>query len=301
MSFSSEAKAELCQQRPDKKCCALAESYGVLLYCKTFSAQEIRIITASPEFAARLPRLFKRAFGLGFDVLPKEGTAGKSSFKITDRDKLKKIFDAFGAEIDGTVSHHINFGVIEDDCCRASFIRGAFLAGGSVTDPEKRYHLELATPHLQAGREVEALLRDMGYEPKNVQRQGNGVTYFKQSDHIEELLTRIGAPAAAMEVMAAKVEKEMRNTVNRRVNCDAANVDKAVAASREQVEALTRLTDAGVVATLPVKLQEVAVARLLQPELSLSELAETFDPPLTKSCLNHRMRKLMELAGKEKA
>ena len=114
-------------------------------------------------------------------------------------------------------------------------------------------------------------------------------------------LTRIGAPAAAMEVMAAKVEKEMRNTVNRRVNCDAANVDKAVAASREQVEALTRLTDAGIVATLPVKLQEVAVARLLQPELSLSELAETFDPPLTKSCLNHRMRKLMELAGKEKA
>ena len=172
---------------------------------------------------------------------------------------------------------------------------------GSVTDPLKRYHLELATPHLQAGREVEALLRDMGYEPKNVQRQGNGVTYFKQSDHIEELLTRIGAPAAAMEVMAAKVEKEMRNTVNRRVNCDAANVDKAVAASREQVEALTRLTDAGIVATLPVKLQEVAVARLLQPELSLSELAETFDPPLTKSCLNHRMRKLMELAGKEKA
>ena len=129
----------------------------------------------------------------------------------------------------------------------------------------------------------------------------SAVTYFKQSDHIEELLTRIGAPAAAMEVMAAKVEKEMRNTVNRRVNCDAANVDKAVAASREQVEALTRLTDAGIVATLPVKLQEVAVARLLQPELSLSELAETFDPPLTKSCLNHRMRKLMELAGKEKA
>ena len=170
-----------------------------------------------------------------------------------------------------------------------------------MTDPLKRYHLELATPHLQAGREVEALLRDMGYEPKNVQRQGNGVTYFKQSDHIEELLTRIGAPAAAMEVMAAKVEKEMRNTVNRRVNCDAANVDKAVAASREQVGALTRLTDAGIVATLPVKLQEVAVARLLQPELSLSELAETFDPPLTKSCLNHRMRKLMELAGKEKA
>ena len=216
-------------------------------------------------------------------------------------DALSNYITALGYDPDQHYALHVIFALLEEECCRASFLLGAFLAGGSVTEPRKRYHLELATPHLQAGREVEALLRDMGYEPKNVQRQGNGVTYFQQSAHIEELLTRIGAPAAAMEVMAAKVEKEMRNTVNRRVNCDAANVDKAVAASREQVEARTRLTDAGIVATLPVKLQEVAVARLLQPELSLSELAETFDPPLTKSCLNHRMRKLMELAGKEKA
>ena len=299
MSFSFEAKNELCHVPLNRTCCARAEAYGVLLYCHTFGRREIRIITANDAFAQRLPKLFRRAFSLSFDHVPPEGAAGKRTFLITAPEKILSILEVFGQE--SAVSHHINYGMLETDCCRQSFFRGAFLAGGSVTDPDKRYHLELATPHLQAGREVEALLRDMGYEPKNVQRQGNGVTYFKQSDHIEELLTRIGAPAAAMEVMAAKVEKEMRNTVNRRVNCDAANVDKAVAASREQVGALTRLTDAGIVATLPVKLQEVAVARLLQPELSLSELAETFDPPLTKSCLNHRMRKLMELAGKEKA
>ena len=239
MSFSSEAKAELCQQRPDKKCCALAESYGVLLYCNTFSAQEIRIITASPEFAARLPRLFKRAFGLGFDVLPKEGTAGKSSFKITDRDKLKKIFDAFGAEIDGTVSHHINFGVIEDDCCRASFIRGAFLAGGSVTDPEKRYHLELATPHHSVSREAYSVLLELGFTPKETQRGGNWLLYFKQADFIADFFTAIGAPGTAMNIMTAKVEKEMRNTITRRVNCDSANADKVVAAAQEQIDAPT--------------------------------------------------------------
>ena len=130
-------------------------------------------------------------------------------------------------------------------------------------------------------------------------RQSNSVTYFKQSEHIEDLLTLIGAPVCAMQLMATKVEKEMRNTVNRRVNCDAANLDKAVSASREQVEAFTRLTESGAINDLPVKLQEVAVARLLQPELTLSELAATFDPPLTKSCLNHRVRKLMEIA-KEK-
>ena len=148
-------------------------------------------------------------------------------------------------------------------------------------------------------REVEALLRDMGFEPKNVMRQNNLITYFKSSTHIEDLLTLIGAPGRALEIMSAKIEKEMRNTVNRRVNCDAANLDKAVLASREQVEAFTRLTESGAINDLPVKLQEVAVARLLQPELTLSELAATFDPPLTKSCLNHRIRKLMEIAKKE--
>ena len=297
MSFSSDAKAELCRVPLARRCCALAEAYGVLLYAGSFSANEIRIVTESEDFAARLPKLFHKAFSLRFDA---QESGGKSIFRVTDEHKLSAILETLGYDADQHYALHVNFALLEDECCRASFLRGAFLAGGSVTDPLKRYHLELATPHLQVGREVEALLRDMGCEPKNVLRQGNGVTYFKQSNHIEELLTRIGAPAAAMEVMAAKVEKEMRNTVNRRVNCDAANVDKAVAASREQVEALTRLTDAGIVSTLPVKLQEVAVARLLQPELSLSELAETFDPPLTKSCLNHRMRKLMELAGKEK-
>jgi len=143
---------------------------------------------------------------------------------------------------------------------------------------------------------VEALLRDMGFEPKNVMRQNNLITYFKSSTHIEDLLTLIGAPGRALEIMSAKIEKEMRNTVNRRVNCDAANLDKAVLASREQVEAFTRLTESGTINDLPVKLQEVAVARLLQPELTLSELAATFDPPLTKSCLNHRIRKLMEIS-----
>ena len=191
--------------------------------------------------------------------------------------------------------------MLEEDCCIAAFLRGAFLMAGTVAGPDKKSHLELKSTHQSLAGEETSLMLDLGLAPKQARRASAQLLYFKDSASVEDFLTRIGAPAAAMEVMAAKVEKEMRNTVNRRVNCDAANVDKAVAASREQVEALTRLTDAGIVATLPVKLQEVAVARLLQPELSLSELAETFDPPLTKSCLNHRMRKLMELAGKEKA
>ena len=185
---------------------------------------------------------------------------------------------------------------MEEDCCRAAFLRGAFLAGGSVTDPEKRYHLELATSHAQASREMTALLRDMGYDPKDVGRNGYQVTYFKNSQQIEELLTRMGAPVAAMEMMNAKVEKDLRNEVNRRVNCEAANVGKVVDAAQEQLAAISRLYDLGRVEDLPEKLKETIVLRETYPELSLSELAAEFDPPISKSALNHRLRKLVELS-----
>lgn len=295
MSFSGDVKKELCKATLSRRCCAVAEGCGVLLYAGGFTANEVRIVTESEEFAARLPKLFQKAFSVTFDSLP-DSDAGKLVFRITAEKKLAAIYRALGYDARQHFALHLNFGLLEEEHCRTAFLRGAFLAGGSVTDPHKRYHLELVTSHLQVGRETEALLRDMGFDPKNVLRSSNSVTYFKQSEHIEDLLTLLGAPVAAMEIMAAKLEKEMRNTVNRRVNCDAANLDKAVEASREQVAALTRLADAGIIPTLPVKLQEVAVARLLQPELTLSELAATFDPPLTKSCLNHRMRKLIQLA-----
>lgn len=300
MSFAYDVKAELCKAPLSRACCAVAEGCGVLLYASAFTAGEVRIVTENDEFAARLPKLFQKAFAVRFDELPEKAQeGGKRVFRIMREEKLSAIWRALGYDRDTHFALHLNFALLEEECCRAAFLRGAFLSGGSVTDPHKRYHLELATSHLQAGREVEALLRDMDFEPKNVMRQGSLVTYFKSSEHIEDLLTLIGAPGRALEIMSAKIEKEMRNTVNRRVNCDAANLDKAVLASREQVEAFTRLTESGLMNDLPVKLQEVAVARLLQPELTLSELAATFDPPLTKSCLNHRIRKLMELAARE--
>lgn len=298
MSFSSEAKAELCQQRPDRKCCALAESYGVLLYCNTFSAREIRIITASSHFARRLPRLFRRAFNLGFDSLP-SSAAGKQSFSVTDPEKLALIFRSFGAEIDSTLSHHINFGVIEEDCCRSSFIRGAFLAGGSVTDPEKRYHLELATPHHSVSREGFSVLLDLGFSPKETQRGGNSLLYFKQADAIADFFTTIGAPRTAMAVMTAKVEKEMRNTVTRQINCDNANADKTVAAAQAQLAAIRRIAREYGLDALPEPLRDAALLRIANPEASLSDLVLLSDPPVTKSCLNHRLKKIMTFEPKE--
>ena len=231
MSFSSEVKAELCRTALSRRCCAQAEAYGVLLYCNQFTASQVRISTESTAFAARLPALFHRAFQLSFDRTPEKG-ASKQIFSITEPDKLSALWSAFGHEPAGTLAHHINFAVLEEEHCRLAFFRGAFLAGGSVTDPAKRYHLELSTPHLSVSRELRALLLECGFTPKETTRKANSITYFKQSEAIEDFLTAIGAPLAAMEIMNAKAEKDLRGSINRRVNCDAANLDKAVDAAQ---------------------------------------------------------------------
>lgn len=297
MSFSFETKIELCRLPVQRLCCARAEAYGILLYCNTFNGAEVRIVTENDSLALRLPRLFHRAFSLSFDRLPQPEQPGKQVFQITERKKLEHIVNLLGYDPEQNPVLHINFGMMEEECCRASFLRGVFFAGGSITDPFKRYHLELATSHAQVARELDALLQDCGFRPKDIARSGSFVTYFKQSEHIEDFLTLIGAPVAAMNVMSAKVEKDLRNSVNRKLNCDSANLDKAVEASQEQMEAIRKLIRAGLMEQLPDKLQQTAAARLENPELNLSELAGEFDPPITKSCLNHRLRKMMELAG----
>ena len=294
-SFAGMVNNELCRTPVQGLCCARAEAYGVLLYGNTFSPTEVRLITESADFAARLPRLFQRAFGLKFDRLPEE-ERGKLIFGITDRSKLDRIINQLGYDPRQNLVLHVNFGLLEDECCRTAFLRGAFLAGGSVTDPEKRYHLELDTGHAQASREVAALLTEMGFLPHSVRRGGSSVIYFKQSEHIEDLLTTIGAPAAAMDIMTAKVDKEIRNGANRAMNCDMANVNKTVDAALEQTAAISRLAESGRLALLPEKLRQAAQLRLDNPEMSLQQLAERSDPPVSKSCMNHRMRRLMEEA-----
>lgn len=296
MSFSSNAKAEICKTAITKRCCAVAESCGVLLYCNTFSPELIRIVTESPDFSERLPRLFRKAFNLDFDLLPEAGSRGKNAFQITDGEKIRRIFQAFGCAPEDSLALHINYGILENPCCQASFLRGAFLAGGSVTDPEKRYHLELATTHFNVSREAYSLLLELGFSPKDTVRNGSSILYFKQSDYIEDFLTFLGAPVCAMGVMEAKVEKDMKNKINRIVNCDTANMSKVVDAAQAQISAIHRLREQGRLETLPDKLKQTALLRLDNPDAKLSELAQLVQPPITKSAMNHRMRKLMELA-----
>lgn len=295
MAFSADVKQELCKSGVSRRCCAQAEAYGILLFCGAFHSRQARIVTECGALKERLPVLFRRAFKMSFDQAPGPGE-GKGTFLIESPAKLKTIFEAFDLEWGGSISLHINLAQLEEEHCRAAFLRGAFLAGGSVTDPMKGYHLELATSHYHVGRELPALLREAGFEPKETQRKGNYVVYFKHSDRIEDFLTFLGAPVAAMGVMAAKIERDLRGSVNRQVNCDSANLDKTVAAAREQLAAIERLQKLGRLDALPDKLREAARLRADNPELNLAQLGALCEPAVSKSAFNHRMRKLMELA-----
>ena len=193
-SFSASAKAEVCRGLPQKQCCALAQCFGILLFANSFNDQNIRIITESKEFASALPKLFKKAFGVFFDVLPEQDTGGKLNFQISDSDKIHKVMDACGFDPRDTLSLHINLPLVEDDCCKTAFLKGAFLAGGSVTDPIKGYHLELSTTHQSVAREGYALMQEvLPFAPKMATRGGASVLYLKQSEQISELLALLGA------------------------------------------------------------------------------------------------------------
>ena len=170
MSFSSNVKQELCRTPLNKKCCAVSESYGVLLFCNTFTAKQIKIVTESRELPRRSPRLFKKAFGLNLTDC-QSLTAAANSLLLTQEEKIEAVFSAFGLSAGQNLALHLNFSVLEDESCYSSFLRGAFLSGGSVTDPEKRYHLELATSHNKVAKETFALMLDMGFFPQRHQPQ----------------------------------------------------------------------------------------------------------------------------------
>lgn len=299
VSFSAGAKAEICKISPQKNCCALAECFGILLFCNSFCSDSIRVITESREFAHNLPRLFKKSFGVNFDIVPELSGTGKLIFQITQPEKIELIMSAYGFGVKDTLALHVNLPVIEEDCCKAAFLRGAFLAGGSVTDPEKGYHLEISTTHSSVSRETYALIREvMNFYPKTATRGGGQVLYLKQSEMISDFLTYLGAPVAAMGIMEARLEKELSNRVNRRCNCDDANTSKVVDAAQEQLSAIRILREQGILEHLPKKILQAAVAREENPEASLTELAALMEPPITKPAMNHRLRKLV-MASKE--
>ncbi len=296
-SFSGHAKEELCRELPQRRCCAVAQAFGILLYSNTFQMDCVRIVTEHREFARMLPGLFRRAFGVEFDEFPSMESPGKLTFHISTPEKMEAILSACGFEASSTLALQVNRSVLENDCCQLAFLRGAFLAGGSVTDPAKGYHLEFATTHQAVARQSYTLMEEvLGFYPKLASRGANAVLYLKQSDQICDCLSMLGAGVSGMAIIEARLEKELNNKVNRRCNCDEANTSKVVDAAQEQLRAIGILRSRGALETLPAKLLQAATARERHPEASLTELAAMMEPPITKPAMNHRLKRIQILA-----
>lgn len=297
MSFCADAKCEIARFVPGDEKSALAECFGILLFSNLFQADCIKIVTECPEFAKLLPKLFRKAFGVGFDNLPQETGSGKQSFQILNPQKIETIMGRFGFSTADTISLHVNLPVVEEEEWKACFFRGAFLAGGSVTNPAKGYHCELSTTHQIVARECEVLFYEaLGFPAKSAKRSGGQILYLKQSDSIADFLTYLGAPVAAMGIMEAKLERELNNKVNRCCNCDEANTSKTVEAAQEQLAAIRKIRSRLDVDTLGDKLLQAIIARENNPESSLQELADMMDPPITKAAMSHRLKRLASIA-----
>lgn len=297
MSFSSRVKDELCHNRIQRDCCAAAEAYGMFLFAGTFNDEEIRLVTEHEGVAERFRMLVWRVFNAEVDTAP-GADGGGGTLTITDPSALMRIMVHYGHDERNSPALHLNAAMLEEDHCRDAFIRGMFLSVGSVSNPAKKYHLELVTRHYTLSREVMALLLDMGFAPKITVRKSNHMIYFKDSEEIEDFLTKSGAPASAITLMEAKVEKDLRNQINRRVNCETANLSKTVEAAQRQIEAIELLIKYGEYNLLPDRLREAAELRLEHEDAALAELVELAPFSVSRSGLNHRLKKIEELAEK---
>lgn len=298
MSFSSDIKTELCNIPIQGRGAAVAEAYGVLLHSGNFEPGLIRIMSRSEDVKLRIIRLFKKAFALDFDYVSPEGGKGLKKLRIEDREKIKKIYKAFGFETSEVMAHHINLAVLENEGLKLAFLRGSFLAGGTVTDPSKQFSLSIVCSHRAVAREMRALLMELNLDPLFSERATSSANYFRRSELISDFLTAVGAPLAAMDIINAKIERGMRNKIVRQMNCDDANTSKQVEAAERQLKEIRKLfmSDAG--ESLSPELHEAAMLRFSNPSASISDLARLAVPPISKPAMSNRLRRLSELAKK---
>lgn len=300
MSFSSEIKSELCKLENKKFCCLRAECYGMWLFSKCFSLREAAYVTENSGVARRMLELAAAAAGAGGELSYGVSRRKKPAYRVAlqDEDSRLRLLSAFG-HTGGETSLRINRAVLEDDCCQAAFLRGAFLTCGTAADPQKGYHLEFAVPYQKLANQLYTLLSEVSAFPVNpllASRKGGYVVYWKESGQIEDLLTFLGAAGASMELMQVRMYKEAKNDINRKANFETANMDKTYSASARQIAAIAALNDVGELSSLPDGLRELARLRLENPEMTLRQLGEALG--ISRSGVNHRLERLLELGEK---
>lgn len=305
MSFSSDVKKEICCAEIFDKEALKAELYGLLLFGKAFSEDAIVFTTENKYVSKRITMLLQNLY---MPIIEKRTALRTKSVEsqlykisILGADDCKRIFDDFG-HAKAQVTLRVNRANLSSDELAKAFVKGAFLSCGSVSSPEKSYHAEFCVPHKNLSVDLCKILgeiTDCTFSPKTVLRNGNYVVYFKGSEQICDLLTYIGAPLSAMEIMGTKAVKQVRNNVNRRINSEVANISKIASASAKQLEAINYIKNTKGLNSLPDDLREIAYLRLENPEMSLRDLGQNLTPPISRSGANHRIQRLLEYADLE--
>ena len=300
MSFSYCVKKELCGVELVKECCQKAELYGMALGSSRFSKQEIVFKSEQEEIARRFCGLLKAVCGISCRPAAPARTGGFYTVRLKESFDCLTLLTAFGYTGDEPFLR-INRGNFEEDCCVSAFLRGLFLSCGSITDPNKGYHLEFAVGKYHLGQDLLTLMGEYLTRPKLTTRKSGYLVYMKESEQIEDVLTFMQATTSSMELMEVKIVKELRNKVNRATNCETANLTKSLEAGRRHLQAVETIEQLASLDSLPAELKEVALLRRDNPEASLSELGQMLEEPLSRSGVNHRLSKIVEFAAKIKA
>ena len=302
MSFASDVKKELSKADVSVSSRRLAECYGLLLYSRSFSPESIKLKTESISVAERFSQHMGEMFSA---IVEKKSTLRASkedinlhSIRVLLPTDCERIFSFFGHSAEST-SLRVNRANIEDEMCASAFLRGVFLACGSVNDPQKNYHLEFCVPYKNLSNDLCTIIGEItecNITPRTTLRNGTHIVYLKDSEQITDLLTYMGAGSAAMDIMNAKAYKQMRNVTNRRINSELANISKTAKAGAKILNAIDIIDEVEGLASLPENLRVVAEIKRENPELSLSALGGLLDPPISRSGVNHRIQKIIEIA-----
>lgn len=296
MSFSYKAKSEMIERinSPSKADACLM---GLLCCCNSLSDREILFLTENALvkdfFIRNVCRILEDEGAV--EISEAERRNGVTLYSLTVPDKGQRIYllDYFGMD----ESRRLTEEYLPKDKYFPQLAAGIFLACGSVNDPNKKYHMELVMPTLDLCNDLGLLLIERyGITPKHVERKGAQIMYIKESENIIDMLTLMGATMCSMELMNVKMEKDVRNKINRAMNCDNANIDKTLKASERQVADIELIDRMMGLSSLPEQLREMAELRLENPDYNLKQLGAELDPPISRSGANHRLQKLSEIA-----
>ena len=309
MSFSIKVKNELANHISNATHCRIAELAALISMCGSVIIDEnnnykIRVKTETQPTAEKIKKLLWKTFKVDVDISTRENAYSKVGRTYTllvgDHQQALKILQATklineNNEIGENFSITNNI-VIMKDCCKRAFIRGAFMAAGSISDPNKSYHFEIKCNSEKKAKQLIELLENYNIDGKMVARKGGYVVYIKEGEGIVDLLNVMEAHVSLMEMENVRILKGMSNYYNRQVNCETANIKKTVATSVRQIDDIDFIIQNKGIDYLPEKLQDIAWVRKENPDASLQELGEMLDPPLGKSGVNHRLRKICQIA-----